>query len=111
MDHSTSTSRRAFLRTTGAAGATLAAGAALAGGALPGVARAADATTTTVPTVKVGKFDYQDLPKKPTAADLELVAFAGSLARGVRRSASGREGHHRGPVCLDYFGEFLRSLF
>ena len=83
MDQSTSTSRRSFLRTTGAAGATLAAGAALASSALPGVASAADATTTTVPTVatiKTGNFTYADLPKSPTPADLQLIAFGNSLA-------------------------------
>ncbi|MCU1344590.1 MAG: hypothetical protein JWL70_856 [Acidimicrobiia bacterium] len=84
MDHSTtSTSRRSFLRTTGAAGATLAAGTALAGGALPGVASAADVSTTTLPTVKLGNFTYPDLTKRPTSGDLLLASFVNSLARAT----------------------------
>jgi hypothetical protein len=81
VDHSTSTSRRAFLRTTGAAGATLAAGAALVNGALPAAAQTA--TTTTVPTVTEGNFTFPDLPKTPTATDLVLISYANSLARAA----------------------------
>jgi hypothetical protein len=52
-------------------------------GAVPAAAQTAGATTTTIPTVKLGNFDYPNLPKQPTSADLELVSFANSLARAA----------------------------
>jgi hypothetical protein len=89
VDHSTtSTSRRAFLRTTGAAGATLAAGAALASGAAPGVASAAE-TSTSPPTTQLGNFFYPDQPKRPTDDDLLSLGFVNSLSRAAAQIYDG----------------------
>ena len=75
MEPTTRTStRRAFLHTTGIAGAALAVGAATAGSA-----SAADATTTTVPTVKEGNFTYPSPPQRPEGNDLVLLGFVASI--------------------------------
>jgi hypothetical protein len=83
VDPSTpSTTRRAFLRTSGIAGAALAAGVALSDVAYAADS-AADETTTGAPTTKIGNFNYPELPKKPVGDDLLALAFAASLEQAA----------------------------